>query len=173
MRGVLFPASTFSISNLKGVSIMKNCTRILALVLSMVLGGAAFAQDSFRYDQSQIIIVVSGDAAFTYAKFPTFIELKGFISEKMESADQNVARSSPAVYVIRIVGVGEEATLKAGKDWIGDGRSSASLDDAEFEWLRSVVARAGGKKGLGADNVDEFVRYQLNRQRDSAWTPML
>lgn len=140
------------------------------LAVAAFTGPAAAAPDHFDYENTQHLYAVTGSEAIAYAKFPVFLEFRELITAKMRVAEESGAVPSPAVYTLRVVGIGKETTLHVGESWIGNGDRIATLSGEEFAWVKEVIELRKGT-GIDAMHLDGTVRLMLEAQNDPAWLP--
>jgi hypothetical protein len=149
---------------------MRSTIFALCALATMVTTTDVSANADFDYERTQTLYAVTQSEAIVYAKFPGFLEFRRIIVDKMRFADEATDGSSPLLYTLRLVGIGEETTLYVGKSWIGNGERTAELDESEFQYIEDAIKRRRGQ-GYRLDLVEPWIRRELVVQQDPAWQP--
>lgn len=149
---------------------MRSTIFALCALATMVTTTDVSANADFDYERTQTLYAVTQSEAIVYAKFPGFLEFRRIIVDKMRFADEATDGSSPLLYTLRLVGIGEETTLYVGKSWIGNGERTAELDKSEFQYIEDAIKRRRGQ-GYRLDLVEPWIRRELVVQQDPAWQP--
>lgn len=149
---------------------MRSINFALIALATMVMTTEVSANADFDYERTQTLYAVTESEAIVYAKFGGFIQFRSLIADKMRQADEATDGSSPLLYTLRLVGIGEETTLYVGKSWVGNGEHTAALDESEFQYIEHAIEHRRGQ-GYRLDLVEPWIRRELVVQQDPAWQP--